>query len=618
MKHKILAFFLAMLMLFSMAACQKKQPSTNGTEGSSSTPVPVTLVLAENGTTSYGVVRADNASGEVVKAASALRSALAEQCGVDIRIYDEYSFLNDSNCKKIAVGRLDSDDISKEIAGELLQKDYTIRIRDDALYIIGGSDKATAEAVNAFIASFLQEKTDVLTLSADMLPSHKGEYAISSLSISGNPVSSYRIVYEEALYWSKQNAVTLRDWIAENNGVYLPVVGDSNAETDFEIVVGNADRPQTKALTENYETPNLFYDVKFSGNKLLIVGQGARSVTSATEELIRKLERSQGAELNLDDSFALSGNLSDIGGTAREEKTDLRVMTSNILFVTTPDNDNGYTDQMRGELLADLYLMYMPDIISFNEYAGEVAATLKRLIAPYYTFTDSVYEDTTKIPDDATQMLKAHQHATPIAYRTGKYTEVASGYRYIGDLMWAHSITWAVLQDKNGNRFVTCSNHYGDQKVYDANGKNLGRINTTFAEATMNCIKEVKAQFGDIPVIITGDFFFQKGDKPYQIFIENGYVDGSETAENKYSDGRGTYHKLGEGITSGIEEDILFHTPEWLTALGHRIVVSKYSANASDHYPVYCDYQWKKASSDVGLPEFSDNEAVFGFDEFFT
>lgn len=603
---QLLLFALSLLLIFS--GCKSGTGDTQDTEPPAVPVDPITLFSSAG--SAYTIVRGERASTEIINAAIHLRESIQEASGVDIPLNDDYMYGVNGGTVAIVVG-VTTDERSQELRDSMQYNDYMIRVENNNLYLIGGSDEATVDAVDYFIERYLSQPVESLQLEGNLDMKYIHEYALPGMSIAGNPIASYKIVYDNALYYARQRAEDLCDLIVAKTGVVLEVVADTSAEESAnEILVGITNRAESRQAEAAFAAPNLYYSVTVSGTKLVLANQGVRSGEAAVEALGSFLDGLTQDACNLtSENLNMTGDIIDTldvhGANIRPNGTDLRVMHSNVLISTRSDNDNGYSDQQRAELLVDTYLVYMPDVITFNEMipGRNINAIIRSLLSEYYTFTEAEYLNLFPDPssDQMDDNLKNRRYSTPIAYsKTAGLTEIDSGFSYLSDMISYHGVAWTVFENEDGNRFLVASAHFSENRDIDDNWI------TTFAEDTITIINQAREEYGDLPVIANGDWFFWQNTAPYRYIIESGFLDASEEAVNRYSDGIGTYHTIGVGSTDRVEEDMSFFNPTWLQALAHKNLVDFYTVNGSDHYPVLADYALIKSSTADDIPPFDD------------
>lgn len=410
---------------------------------------------------------------------------------------------------------------------------------------------------------------------------------ISDYTINENSILEYKIVYHSKLSFAKEAAYEIRDIIQNITGANLEVVPDTAPESNYEILVGSTSRQASRDVISTYDRPNVYYTVKLAGDKLLIVSQGKMTADKATEVFEAYMNGLSGLEIGV--GLNLTGDIIAEAYALSPANTDLKVMQSNIYF-HSPEFVNGYSFQQRAELLADIYLATLTDIIAFNEFLNDIANRIAELIKDYYTIDKAPFENVYDYSDLEDPRIGSY-HETPIAYRTGKYAVIDSGFRlYDGERVYYHYHTWGLFKElATGHVFLVSNNHYGDQEM-------PGGKFTFYAEQTMNRVNELLDKYGEVPVVLAGDWYFWKGTAPYDLVIQNNYLDATDNALIQHTSGYGTYHTVGIGETHGVNEDMIFYSPGSLTALTHRVYVNDYSIPSSDHYPVLVDLKFNGSS----------------------
>lgn len=540
------------------------------------------IAIASGGTTAYAVVRGDKASNALVSSAAALRKKLESSTGVKFKLYDEYMFSISPEEKAIIVGPVGENNpafgTASGLSSGLLYDDYVIAMRDGTLFIQGGSDKACASAVEWFSQNYLSRETAELSIASDFTARYRASYPLDGLRISGSDPAVYSIVYKKGSYYSEQAALRLRDVILRFTGRSLSVVNDSKPVTDHEIIIGNTRRTPDRTVTGDG------YRLISSETGLLLEAGGPMTYDAAVDSIESALENAVKSGSVPDFSeLAVSGSAADNDPKRmirRNEGTDLRVMQSNVLINSTVN-----TDERRAELLADTYLTYCPDVITLNEYLYNrgITKTLAPLVAGEYETVEHAYRAINPDPAEPDDNLKNRRCGFPVLYRKNAgITLVDSGFSYLSDMISYHGYAWAVF-DKNGKRFCVFSVHFSDNR--DASGQ----WRTVFSEEVYKETEYVKSKFGDIPFILSGDWFFWKGVSPYNYFTSRGFFDCSRSETGNYSTSIGTFHTVGEGSTGGVIEDLIFITKNSLTVKGYKVPVNRYTVNASDHYPVVAD-----------------------------
>lgn len=454
-------------------------------------------------------------------------------------------------------------------------------IHDYYLSTDPGTVKSSIKNIKVYAGLILSETADVQAENVSENIADNGE----TLTINGIAVSNYKIVYNSKLFYSQEAANSVRSIIFNKTGTNLPIIPDTESESPYEILVGDTNRQESSNVYTAYDRPNVYYTIKITGSKLLIVHQGKMSGDKAISSFESYINELSDTNCAITSDLNLSGDCKNEAYALCPADTDLRVMQSNLLFT---EASTGYTYQQRAELIADICLATLPDIITFNECVNDISYRIADLINEYYTVDKAPFENVYDFSDLEDPRLGAFQ-GTPIAYRSDQYAVIDSGFRlYGGERNYVHQLTWGLFKNLDtGHVFLVSSNHYGNQAIPGG-----GKF-TLYAEQTIGRTNDILATYGDIPVILCGDWYFWESQEPYQYIIQNGYADAADNAQIKNSVGIGTYHTIGVGETNRVIEDIIFYNADVLTALSHRVYINFNSIQSSDHYPVIVDFKFQ-------------------------
>ncbi len=186
----------------------------------------------------------------------------------------------DDSAFEILVGNTNRKE-SKEIYATLKSNDYFIGMVNNRLLIIGGSDKATSEAVMHFTEHLI---CDDGVYYPEMGYTYRYNYKVDSLAIDGVDISNFVIVNGDGLNNSDKLMVSeLQSVISDTCGVAVPIVSYLEDETENEILIGDTKREATA------DKPDAgTYSLTVGDGKLAIYGNGDYSVASAIRELIDK------------------------------------------------------------------------------------------------------------------------------------------------------------------------------------------------------------------------------------------------------------------------------------------------------------------------------------------
>ncbi len=281
-KNRLIALFLVLILALSLFSCGKKQPSGNG-DAATTLPTYATKIL--EGWQDYTIVYPDEASATVSNAFAELRNAIKEKYGVSLPIKSDFKL----PYEELPVGTLEiligETNRPESIAAREVIKsnDYTVEFANNRLVIVGGSEEATAEAI-AHVIDYLL-KDDGLNIPANNKFYVAGKYTVGTLTINGVHISEYQLVRGSGMNAAERLMMSqLRDVIASVSGYKLNLAMPTDAETEYEILIGNTGREATsKELNDGT------YAINQTDKKLALYGSGENSSAFVLTYLINAL-----------------------------------------------------------------------------------------------------------------------------------------------------------------------------------------------------------------------------------------------------------------------------------------------------------------------------------------
>lgn len=270
-KTRILVLFLALLMLLSLVACKGKDDK------------PKYKSVPLDGWDSYSLVYPRNATADVTDTFVELTVELKNRYGTMLRPSDDFVMPGEevpSDTLEILVGNTNREE-SKQIYDTLKANDYFIGMVNNRLLIIGGSDKATAEAIKHYSKYLLGEEG---LLYPEEGYTYECEYKLDKLTIDGVDVSEFVIVRGNGMNADDRVMVTyLQKVIGDVCGAKIEVVIPSTEETAHEILIGNT----TRAMTSD-ELKEGTYAIKQADGKLAMYGNGDYAASFVINKFIKE------------------------------------------------------------------------------------------------------------------------------------------------------------------------------------------------------------------------------------------------------------------------------------------------------------------------------------------
>ena len=470
-------------------------------------------------------------------------------------------------------------------------------------------------------------------------------------TIAFDDLKNYTIVYYDSVY-AKECATRIRDAIKARTGNTLTIAKDTaTAETAKEILVGKTDREESAALRATYSRPNVCYDVKVDGTKLVVMAEGYATLNRAADKIEKYMADNantafEGSVYDCD----ISPTIDTLGTSMidRAEGTDLRVFHWNMaaVLITLGGNYKDFadvnTDAKRAEVIADIILQYNPDIITTNEmYNGhnsKLYPNVLKELSEYYTVVgdpelDGCTLEEMTAENATTKYIKSdtgHDSYDPDkdqpivgAYDPGKVsipenilyrnddsiTFINSAWSYLPEYeaeqatkannplgrVFYHGYHTAVFKNEDGKYFAVSVGHYQDNTSENKDAT----IHMASIANTITAAKQIDSKVTDsIPTIVTGDMYTSYTTKTangYKAWADAGYVDSQRIASVNANGNitHGTFHDGGVRQITRISEDFIW-TKNNITVCRFKVLTSEAIDDASDHYPVMADIQFTK------------------------
>lgn len=350
-----------------------------------------------------------------------------------------------------------------------------------------------------------------------------------------------------------------------------------------EILVGITNRKESHDVYATLKKDE--YVIKFVGDKLIILGYDEYATSAAVAHFIEAYLSGSVETLEIALETEIKGEAS-LRKIAVNNEADYRIMTWNLGCMVSADN-KGEEDCI------EIIIRYLPDIIGLQECNSEVHTKVLGNLPDFYAFANKKHNNSSTV------------NYTPIMYNTQLFKLVKS------DVVWLRgrytgtntkSLSWAVFDDNNGARFAlinyhgaVCSNSYKGFENFTS--AQLTEQATTWKLDNVVQVLEVKqaivAEFGNIPIMVSGDNNFNSSSQPYKNLAADGFTDAELTARVSRMTGYKTSYSYGNVPGEGLSIDHVFGI-NGVDFVYHGIVRGDDVWNASDHCPVFVDFNLTK------------------------
>ena len=294
MFKRFTSFVLAFLMIFALAACNLEEGEATSAEGLDTTaevteevelPIEFTADILKD----YVIRRPEKVKDEsidaTIQAAKTLRETINTTFELSLELHDDWYKASEglpATAKEILVGKTNRVETS-DVLAKIRAKDFAIAFANERIIITAGTDAGVIDAVNYFIENYINADEKKILLYENHFDVVEHQYYMGTISINNTPISEYKIVYPKGsdlvTYFT---AVALSDYLYDNAGIKIEVIDDSKAATEYEILVGATNRPESNI---GIDLGTDKYSLSINGNKVILAGDH-RMVAGAAGALV--------------------------------------------------------------------------------------------------------------------------------------------------------------------------------------------------------------------------------------------------------------------------------------------------------------------------------------------
>ena len=587
MKGKRMIRFAAMVLSLNLisgalifSGCRKSGEKAPSGEG---------VTIVSESASDYVILYPKNAGVTTVRIAEQLRDAIKEKTGAALQVLSADQ--QEESEKEILIGEMDERQISLDVGKTVRIDDYVIQVVGSRVLILGGNESRTVSAVKYFINSQVNEATDgKLTVPSGELTRKDGNYAVTDLTLGAVDISEFRIVYSafrEDFFHDAVEEIQTRVMLV--SGVRLKAVPSSAPATEHELLLGNCGRDLTKELNAQGNQ----YALASDGKSVALAASSSMAAKWGVQNLLEQylpVKASGRIAIELTTEKVLRDV---VYGKALTEGADLRIMSSNVLFL---ESNDGLT---RSSLLKEIYLEYCPDIIGLQECDSVGHANLVTGLSSYYSVACRTVGETS---------TKSH---TPILYRTDRCQLLDSGSKSFdqqADGSKTKILSWAVFKHLPTDKTFAVINVHAAivtatiQERYESQGKPRPDNSVEGAAWREDNSREILERFDqllgqygtDLPVFIMGDMNATATAESILMLDRREKLGNCiDLATVSKTSGIRSWHDLGKTPPNGNPIDHIFVTKDTVQVYTHFLNTTSAALKSSDHCQLICEVAWK-------------------------
>ncbi len=263
----------------------------------------IDLELGADALKEYVIVRAEKTSDAIINAAAQLRLDLNAAIDTEVRIMTDWIKNVEeipASAKEIVVGVTNRPE-TEEIVKDLRENDFAIVYKNERIFIIGGNDAATLEALDYFMENHVDAEKKLLKINDKLNHVSLYSYPLAKVEINGVSIRDYTVVIpENADLSTLYAAANLSDFFLTNAGFEMTITSDKEAETDYEILIGDTNRSaSTVSVSPDFKKSE--YVLCKTGNKIVCQGD-SYMVGGGVGDLVSRLPLDgKNAEVKIDD-----------------------------------------------------------------------------------------------------------------------------------------------------------------------------------------------------------------------------------------------------------------------------------------------------------------------------
>ena len=638
---KALALTMALLMIFAVVACAKKdavdpdpsptvsdEPTDNGdgntpsedtdkdqggnqkeeinNEGFIEEDQPMLperqIPLVDGGKAQFVVVSRNILYDEL---AEEMADALTEKTGTKFLTKTTDQLASSENA--LYIGVAPKTVLTGDI-GKLTYNGYVLREAGSHVHLTGYTKATVQAAIDCLLGAISEEDQgkQSITISSLLFKVHNPKsYPQRKATLLGTSISEYVIVLS-------RNYTVIDRFVAEDliktigaeTGYKLEYYKDNskNSKATNQIVIGKTSRAYSSTVYEGLATDS--YKIKSDGTCVYLAYDNYMMTSDAAAKFC-ELYRQNPKTLDVTGSLDFSSYMVD-----RTEGTNLRIMSNNVTVIqdaASYEKANGieWTDRM--DILSQMYLKYMPDFIGLQEMQHATVNDSKNNYYNTFPVKVDMYGALQERLADKYAMLGETSNMEVIFYQKDVWKLEASGK---GTFNAMHCWYWGLFSriDDPNNKVIIMDVHYAGTGTL-VNGINNGqRINQVY--------QELYSQYVGVPIFIMGDFNSKynvaEGEtlsswiRTFNSTIENTTLD---SVSRILRDENGNITSAwGGGYTEKTLNHTMFNYPidhiliptDRAEALGYRFINEGLMYMSSGHRPIMADIYIKPLSAGSG------------------
>ena len=304
MKRIIALFLLAVMSVVCLSSCGKKSGGSASTSGGLGAAFSDSRLSTENvsfidsdNESVYRIVRPEG-NAELTATAGTLFKKMKETLGVSIKNVDDTT--DGTDAFEILVGHTNR--FESKLALEILSDKASGRYDDYIICTVGKKiviNSQSSAGIKAACEAFAEKYLNVNGVTGGIAYIFEVGGDFENITVNQQNVGKFTLVRPlyNFSYLAQKEMESLVDTVYKKTGYMLNIAYDTEAESEYEIIVGNAERGGVEYVTDYDE-----WTLKVSDKKVWLNGGSAHSTAMAVTEFVKLLKG------DVNDSMSRSGS----------------------------------------------------------------------------------------------------------------------------------------------------------------------------------------------------------------------------------------------------------------------------------------------------------------------
>lgn len=303
--RRYIALVLSVAVLLAAAGCGDRQPVPAGEQGE-----PLATVNPNNEKRfAYAITYAEDSSQEVKELAKEMRKTLRGTFSSSVTLTTASKSSGGMEILIGQTGQRETQEAAQRLKDnrQLYYLDFIIKVIGDKIVLYSENDSMLQKAVSYFTETYCTgaDAWNQLTTLTEII--YEAPLEAKPHELAGTPLEQFTIVTPRDMEYIYGRAVTeLVEYLNQDQGYTLPVQDQRNEPVEHEILIGDLEREESRAVSVSGENA---WILRLANGKLVIKAGSSLALWAGIHAFTEEIRRqaAAGAHLSLTDGYELTG-----------------------------------------------------------------------------------------------------------------------------------------------------------------------------------------------------------------------------------------------------------------------------------------------------------------------